>query len=185
MKGLLLALLLGACLPVPPSVKTAPPLKASAAERPSQEGTGLSPGQHPAIRQIAPAGETGSSLAVVVEEVPLAHTTQILPLNRNGRLAGRNQVDRQIKQVLDNLSAVLQAAGSGMDQLVKVNVYLAEAALMAAVQKQLGRSLAGKTKPALSFVVGELAPAGALVALDAIATAPPGKAPGKGVPYFR
>ena len=179
-----MALLLGACLPVPPSVKTAPPLKASAAERPSQEGTGLSPGQHPAIRQIAPAGETGSSLAVVVEEVPLAHTTQILPLNRNGRLAGRNQVDRQIKQVLDNLSAVLQAAGSGMDQLVKVNVYLAQAGLMAAVQKQLGRSLAGKTKPAVSFVVGELAPAGALVALDAIATAAP-REPGKGVPYFR
>jgi enamine deaminase RidA (YjgF/YER057c/UK114 family) len=184
MKGLLLALLLGAWLPGQLLVKTAPFFKASAAGGLHQQGAGVPPGQHPAIRQIAPDKETGSALAVVVEEVPLAHTTQILPLNKNGRLVGNRQVARQVMQVLDNLSAVLQAAGSGMDQLVKVNVYLAEPGLIAGVQKQLGRRLAGKTKPAVSYVVGELAHAGALVAMDAIAAAAP-TAPGRSVAYWR
>jgi enamine deaminase RidA (YjgF/YER057c/UK114 family) len=139
--------------------------------------------QQPGIRQIAPDAATGSSLAVVVNEVPLVHTTQLLPLNRKGQLVGKGRLDKQVKQVLDNVSAALKAAGAGTGQLVKLHVYLASGELMAGVQQQFGRYFAGKTKPAVSFVVGELAHAGALVAMDAIATTAP--SPSREVRYFR
>ncbi|MGV3502765.1 MAG: RidA family protein [Adhaeribacter sp.] len=136
------------------------------------------------IQEISPAAATGSSLAVVVDEVPLAHTTQLLPLDKSGKLVGAGQVAKQVNQVLANLSAALKAAGTGTDKLVKLHVYLARPELMAPVEQELGKRFRKQVKPAVSYVVGELAQAGALVAMDGIAAAPPAPA-NKQVKYFR
>jgi hypothetical protein len=49
------------------------------------------PGQS-AFTCIEPDGATGSSGAVIVNDVPLAHTTQVLPLDKSGRIAGREDI---------------------------------------------------------------------------------------------
>src|SRR5215207_5649622 len=61
--------------------------------------------ENPVIRQVEPSAASGSSLAVVVDEVPLAHTSQFLPLNKKGELVGKGDAVRQINQVFDNIAA--------------------------------------------------------------------------------
>lgn len=64
--------------------------------------------------------QAGLSAAVVVEGCALAHTAQLLPLDKQGRLIGEGSVDAQLAQALFNLETALAAAGSDTDHLVKV-----------------------------------------------------------------
>ena len=111
---------------------------------------------------------TGTSLAVVTDGSALAHTTQLLPLNKKGELAG--DAVKQISQVLENVSLALRAANCGLENVVKINVYATRDEIVPQVQKQLAKKFHGKTKPAVSFVVGTLPHPDALVAMDAVAT---------------
>src|SRR5262245_7220685 len=77
------------------------------------------------VRSIDPDETTGTSLAVVVDDVPLAHTGQVLPLDAQGNLVGKDRPAEQVAQVLDNLAAALAGAGADFTSLVKVSVYAA------------------------------------------------------------
>lgn len=124
----------------------------------------------PRVRLIEPDQATGSSAAVVVDAAAaLAHTSQVFPVNRRGDVVPATSVARQANVALENLDAVLKSAGSGLNQSVKLNVYLAQADAMPNVQRALARAFSGETKPAVTFVVGDLAEPGALVAMDAVA----------------
>jgi enamine deaminase RidA (YjgF/YER057c/UK114 family) len=117
----------------------------------------------PPIRCIRPSATAGSSLAVIVGRTPLAHTAQILPLDRDGQIVGLNE------QVFKNLSAALAAAKGGLDQVIKLNVYSANDRVAAQVREALPTVFRGTVKPAVSFVAGQLAHPEALVAMDAVA----------------
>ena len=76
----------------------------------------------------------------------------------------------QTRQVLENLKAVLQAAGSSLDKVVKATVFLRNMNDFAAMNEVYAEYL-GAGKPARSTVgVGEL-PRGALVEIDLVAVA--------------
>ena len=81
--------------------------------------------------------------------------------------------------MLDRLERVLQRVDSDLDRLVKVDVYVARPEVISTFQGALGRRMAGKRGPAISYVVGALAQPGALVALDAIATTSLGRGAGE------
>lgn len=49
-----------------------------------------------------------------------------LPLDGDGALIGRGDIKAQTKAVLANLSALLEAAGSSLDKVVKTTVFLAD-----------------------------------------------------------
>lgn len=136
--------------------------------------TGAASGQAPpdaGIRSVEPDDATGTAKAVVVGRTPLAHTAQLLPLDAKGELVGKGDISRQAGQVLDNLDTALKEAGSGFDRLVKINVSAARTEAVAEVEKVLARRFNGPAKPAVSFVVGQLAHPDALVAMDAVAAA--------------
>lgn len=118
----------------------------------------------------------GIAQAVVVGNLPLAHTAQLLPLDASGKLVGKGQPEAQIAQVLDNLQAALAEARSSLDRVVKLNVSAADAEVAMAVRKALAKKFSGAAKPAVSFVTGKLPHADALVAIDAIAVS--GEQPG-------
>lgn len=118
---------------------------------------------------IQPDTRTGSSLAASVEDVPLAHTTQLLPRDATGQITPRGDAKAQARQVLANLARTLRAARSGLPKIVKLNVYLASDADRAKVQSALAEGFPGTNKPAVCFVTGALAEADALVAMDAVA----------------
>jgi enamine deaminase RidA (YjgF/YER057c/UK114 family) len=123
---------------------------------------------------IEPSVQTGTSLAVIVDDVPLLHTGQILPVNVHGNIVEGNAT-RHTEQIFSNLVAVLAAGKSDVSQIVKLNVYLSRDEDRAAVQQAISRALSSAPgnrqtmRPAVSFVVGELPLTGATVALDAVA----------------
>jgi enamine deaminase RidA (YjgF/YER057c/UK114 family) len=121
------------------------------------------------IRHIDPDEKTGTSLAVVVGDVPLVHTSQVLPLDKKGNLVGKDRPAEQIAKVLDNLSMLVRLVSPEPERVVKLNVNAARATVVDEVKKALAERFRGKAKPAVSFVVGALPHADALVAMDAVA----------------
>lgn len=74
----------------------------------------------------------------------------------------------QTERVMDNLAAVLAAAGMGFGDVVKTTVFLADLGHFAAVNEVYGRRLQGAF-PARSTVQVAALPRGALVEVEAVA----------------
>lgn len=85
----------------------------------------------------------------------------------SGELAG-DGVQDQAAQVLANLRAILEAAGSGMDRLVKTTVYLADIADWPAVNEVYTRDVPQPFPARSAFAVRDL-PKGARVEIEAVA----------------
>ena len=77
-------------------------------------------------------------------------------------------VAEQTEQVFANLKAILEAAGSRLDRLVKTTVFLARMEDFAEMNEVYKRH-AGKEPPARSTVQAAKLPAGALVEIEVIA----------------
>ena len=88
----------------------------------------------------------------------------------SGELVGRD-VAAQTEQVVKNLKAVLAAAGSGFDQVLKTTVFLQSMADFAAMNAVYGRHFP-EPFPARSTVEVGALPKGALVEIEVIAFAP-------------
>jgi len=87
----------------------------------------------------------------------------------SGMLTG-GDVAQQTERVLQNLAAVLAAAGSGLDRVVKTTVFLKNMGDFAAMNEVYGRHFK-MTPPARSTVEAARLPKDALVEIDVIALA--------------
>ncbi len=79
-------------------------------------------------------------------------------------------VGGQAERALANLAAILEAADSGLDRLVKVTVYLADIGDWPAVNEVYARVIPEPFPARRAFAVKDL-PKGALVEIEAVATA--------------
>lgn len=77
-------------------------------------------------------------------------------------------VAEQTEQALANLRAILEAAGSGLDKLVKTTVFLQRLDDFGAMNEVYARYV-GESPPARSTVEVARLPSGALVEIEAIA----------------
>ena len=75
----------------------------------------------------------------------------------------------QTRRVLQNLQAVLEAAGSSLDRVVRTTVYMTDLAQFTAMNGVYAEVF-GRSKPARSTVGVAALPRGALVEIDAVAT---------------
>ena len=75
----------------------------------------------------------------------------------------------QTEQVLANLQAILEEAGSGLDRLVKTTVYLANLDDFAGMNEVYARHV-GDQPPARATIEVSALPSGAKVEIEAIAT---------------
>lgn len=75
---------------------------------------------------------------------------------------------QQAERVLQNLEAVLRAAGSSFDQVVRTTIYLVSMADFGAVNEVYGKRFPGH-KPARATVAVKELPKGGLVEIDCIA----------------
>ena len=123
------------------------------------------------IRYLVLDAPPGMSQAVIVQGLPLVHTRQLLPLDVEGKIVGEGSADRQIEQVLDNLEAVLKNSGSGMDKLVRVNVYALSTPTVENFREHLSKRLDPAVWPTITSVLTPLADRKALVSVDAVAAA--------------
>ncbi|HNS03364.1 MAG TPA: Rid family detoxifying hydrolase [Anaerolineae bacterium] len=83
-----------------------------------------------------------------------------------GKLA--EGVEAQARQAMANLAAILAAAGSSLDQVVKTTIFLQDLGDFAAVNAIYGAAFSA-TPPARSTVQVAALPLGALVEVEAIA----------------
>jgi len=79
-----------------------------------------------------------------------------------------DDLETQTRQVLANLQAVLEAAGSGLDRVVKTMVFLADMNDFAAFNPIYAEAF-DAARPARSTVQAAALPLGALVEIEAIA----------------
>jgi 2-iminobutanoate/2-iminopropanoate deaminase len=85
----------------------------------------------------------------------------------HAEIVGDNVTD-QTEQVLTNLRAILEAAGTGLDRLVKTTVFLQNLADFPAMN-EVYKQYVGDEPPARSTVEVAKLPSGALVEIEAIA----------------
>ncbi len=90
-----------------------------------------------------------------------------IPLSPAGEMAGRTAAE-QAEACLKNISAILDAAGCGMDSVVKVTVYLKSMDDFGAVNEVYARFFEPPC-PARACIGGLELPKGALVEIEAVA----------------
>ena len=86
---------------------------------------------------------------------------------KSGEVVGATTAE-QTEQVLRNLAAVLTAAGTSLQQVVKTTVYLADMADFTAMNEVYGRHF-GSHKPARSTVAAAGLPKSVRVEIDVVA----------------
>ena len=117
----------------------------------------------------APAAIGPYSQAVVANG--LVFTAGQLPLDPETMTLVDGDVTVQTERVMQNLAAVLDAAGSGFDRVIKTTCFLADLNDFAAFNAVYGRSFAVNPPPRSTVQVAKL-PLGALVEVDCIALVP-------------
>jgi 2-iminobutanoate/2-iminopropanoate deaminase len=114
----------------------------------------------------APAAVGPYSQAVIAGS--LVFVSGQIPLEpASGQLVGGSFTD-QVRQVLANLDAVLEAAGSGRDRVVKVTVYVTDMSRFGELNG-LDESFFGGHRPARAVVQVGALPKGVDVEMDAVA----------------
>jgi 2-iminobutanoate/2-iminopropanoate deaminase len=87
---------------------------------------------------------------------------------RPGDTAVEGDIGSQTEQALANLAAILEAAGSSMDKLVKTSVFLADLDDFQGMNDVYATKVGDRPPARSSFQVARL-PSGALVEIEAIA----------------
>ncbi len=94
-----------------------------------------------------------------------------IPLDpQSGAFVGEGDVRAQAKRVMENLAAVLEAAGSSLARVVRTTIFLADLGDFAVVNEVYG-SFFPAEPPARATVQVAALPRGARVEIDAIAEA--------------
>lgn len=99
----------------------------------------------------------------------LVFTAGQLGLDPSSGEFNADDVAGQASRALANLAAILEAAGSGLDRLVKVTVFLADIADWPAVNEVYARVVPEPFPARSAFAVKDL-PKGARVEIEAVAT---------------
>jgi 2-iminobutanoate/2-iminopropanoate deaminase len=100
------------------------------------------------------------------------HTSGQAAIARDGSLVGVGDFDAQAEQTMTNLATVLEAAGSGLDRVFKVNIYLTDMAHFPAIL-ELRRRWFSPPWPADTIVqVASLALPELMIEIEAQATVP-------------
>lgn len=107
--------------------------------------------------------------AVVVSE-RMVYTSGQIPVDpRSGQIM-HGDVDGQTMVVLSNLKAILEAAGSSLDRVVKTTVYLSDMNDFPRMNEVYAKFFAKESAPARSTVQVARLPKDVKVEIDAIAT---------------
>ena len=120
--------------------------------------------------EAAPAPFQGAPYSQAIKAAGLVFVAGQVSLKPDhGEIVG-DTVQEQTEQVLTNLRAILEAAGSGLDRLVKTTVFLQSLDDFSGMN-EVYKQHVGDQPPARSTVEVAKLPSGALVEIEAIALA--------------
>jgi len=120
--------------------------------------------------EAAPAPFQGAPYSQAIKAAGLVFVAGQVSLKPDhGEIFG-DTIQEQTEQVLTNLGAILEAAGSGLDRLVKTTVFLQSLDDFPGMN-EVYKQHVGDQPPARSTVEVAKLPSGALVEIEAIALA--------------
>jgi 2-iminobutanoate/2-iminopropanoate deaminase len=96
-----------------------------------------------------------------------------IPLDPQTGALVAGEIEAQAERVLENLRAVLEAAGSGLGQVLRTTVYLTDLALFARMNRVYARYFDAPPPPARATVQVAALPLGAQIEIDAVAALRP------------
>ncbi len=112
------------------------------------------------------------SQAIAVRGGRTVYTSGQIPLDpKTMQIVGEGDIVAQTERVMQNLAAVLAAAGLGFEHVVRAGIFLADMGHFAQVNEIYGRRFASDP-PARSTVQVAYLPRGVLVEIDVIAVGP-------------
>ncbi|WP_336001030.1 Rid family detoxifying hydrolase [Halorientalis halophila] len=115
----------------------------------------------------APAAVGAYSQATATDS--LVFTAGQIPLTPDGELLDEESITVQTEQALDNVRAILDEAGAGMDDVLKVTVYLADIDDFEAMNETYATYFDDEPPARSAVEVGAL-PKGVGVEIEAVAT---------------
>jgi 2-iminobutanoate/2-iminopropanoate deaminase len=120
--------------------------------------------------EAAPAPFQGAPYSQAIRANGLVFVSGQLALRPDHAEIVGEGIAEQTEQVFANLRAILEAAGSGLDRLVKTTVYLTDLDDFAGMNEVYARHV-GDTPPARATIEVSALPSGAKVEIEAIALA--------------
>jgi 2-iminobutanoate/2-iminopropanoate deaminase len=122
--------------------------------------------------RVAGQAEPISHYTDAVRAGDLLFVSGCVPVDGEGLLVGGDDVVAQARQVLENVGAVLAAAGATFADVVKVTVYLTDIADRVRINP-VRKEVFGDARPASTLVeVSALAVPGAKLEIEAVALIP-------------
>jgi 2-iminobutanoate/2-iminopropanoate deaminase len=121
--------------------------------------------------EAAPAPFQGAPYSQAIKANGFVFVSGQLSLRPGDKELSAGEIGPQTEQVFANLRAILEEAGSSLDQLVKTTVFLQNLDDFAGMNEVYSKHVGG-TPPARSTVEVAKLPSGALVEIEAIALAP-------------
>jgi 2-iminobutanoate/2-iminopropanoate deaminase len=118
----------------------------------------------------APAPFQGAPYSQGIAASGLVFVAGQVGLRPDGSGLAGETIEEQTEQVMQNLKAILEEAGSGLDKLVKTTVFLSDLGLFDGMNEVYRRHV-GDAPPARSTFEVAALPAGMLVEIEAIALA--------------
>jgi 2-iminobutanoate/2-iminopropanoate deaminase len=118
--------------------------------------------------EAAPAPFQGAPYSQAIKAAGLVFVSGQLPLEPGQSELRAGTIQEQTEQVFANLRAILEAAGSGLDRLVKTTVFLQNLDDFQGMNEVYAKH-AGDRPPARSTVEVARLPSGVLVEIEAIA----------------
>jgi 2-iminobutanoate/2-iminopropanoate deaminase len=116
----------------------------------------------------APAPFQGAPYSQAIRAGGLVFVSGQLALSPGGHEIVGEEIAEQTEQVFANLRAILEAAGSGLERIVKTTVYLRNLDDFQGMN-EVYRTHVGDVPPARATLEVSALPSGALVEIDAIA----------------
>ena len=119
--------------------------------------------------EAAPAPFQGAPYSQAIQIEGLVFVSGQLGVRPDSPELVGSSIQEQTEQVFANLRAILEAAGTSLDRLVKTTVFLADLADFQGMNEVYARHV-GHVPPARSTVQVAALPSGARVEIEAIAT---------------
>ena len=116
----------------------------------------------------APAPFQGAPYSQAIRAGDLVFVSGQLALRPGDKEIQGGSIEEQTEQIFANLRAILEAAGTGLDRLVKTTVFLQDLGDFQGMNEVYARHV-GDRPPARSTVEVAKLPSGARVEIDAIA----------------
>jgi 2-iminobutanoate/2-iminopropanoate deaminase len=120
--------------------------------------------------EAAPAPFQGAPYSQAIKANGFVFVSGQLALRPGEKELTGDSITEQTEQVFANLRAILEAAGSSLDRLVKTTVFLQNLADFAGMNEIYARHVGGQP-PARSTVEVAKLPSGALIEIEAVALA--------------